>query len=159
MLFRCSCSVHILWEDQEYFSPSPHGRYLWKCFSKTSWRWTREAGGMSLRLFRPLPLSLCELEFLFCCKQWKYLLSSSFPPACHPSQAGNRVCSSPRDPVWLCVAYIWDLSPTACEVFCWDKSCDCATLAVDQRGTLGASSQLQEALWPICIGNIWVSCK
>lgn len=86
---------------------------------------------MSLRLFRPLLLGLCELEFLFCCKQWKYLLSSSFPPALHPSQAGNRVCSSSRDPVQLHIAYIRDLSPKTCEASCRDKSCDRATLAVD----------------------------
>lgn len=46
---------------------------------------------------------------------------------------------------------LWDLSPLSpitCQAFCWDKSCDRATLAIDQWGTLGASSWLQEALWP-----------
>lgn len=92
-----------------------------------------------------------ELEFLFCCKQWKYLLSSSFPPALHPSQAGNRVCCSSRDAVWLCVAYIWDLSLITSQLFCRGKSCARSTLVIDQWGTLGASSWLQEVLCPVIL--------
>lgn len=101
-----------------------------------------------------------ELEFLFCCKQWKYLLSSSFPPALHPSQAGNRVCCSSRDAVWLCVAYIWDLSLITSQLFCRGKI---LCLQHPRYWSVGHTRCQQLVAGstlpcdPVWIGNIWVS--
>lgn len=99
MLFRYSRSEHVLWELILFTFSS------WKVFMEMFLKDQLEVNMLGRRNvispFGPLPLGLCELEFLFCYKQWKYLLSSSFPPALYPSQAGNRVCSSSRDSVQL----------------------------------------------------------
>lgn len=89
--------------------------------------------------------------------------SISFPPSFRlPSILPRQemVFAPPLGiPLWLCVPCIRDLSSLiTCEVFCQDKSCDCATLVIDQWGTLSVSSRLLEALWHVMLYEWVIRC-